>query len=154
MKIKIISLRKTTDKAVETLEAHYLKRFARYASVERVDIKRAKISAAGASSSRSDLDKILTRLSPHDHIVLLSEHGRLYNTTGFTDFVCSIINEGKNSLVFIIGGPNGYPRELEERAHARIALSSMTFPHQLIRLLLIEALYRSFDIMKGGSYNK
>lgn len=154
MKIKIISLRKGTEKAIKTLETEYLKRFARYASVECIDVKRSKMSSASVSSSKNEYDKIVAQLSAHDYIVLLSPRGQHYNTDGFRDFLCSIINAGTNSLVFIIGGPSGYPQELEKRAHARLSLSAMTFPHQLIRLLLIEALYRSFDTMKGGSYNR
>lgn len=112
------------------------------------------MSSDNVPSAKSDRDKILAKISGHDYIVLLSERGRHYNTDGFTDFLRSIINAGTNSLVFIIGGPSGYPQELEELAHARLSLSAMTFPHQLIRLLLIEALYRSFDTMRGGSYNR
>jgi len=153
MKIKIISLRKSGDKNIEVLEKEYLKRFKRFATVDLIDIKRKQITSRKSTRS-DDYQKITAQIAPHEYCVLLSEKGKSLNTGEFTDLLKSIINGGYTTASFIIGGPSGYPEKLDSCVDKTIALSRMTFPHKIIRLLLIEALYRSFDIMKGGSYNK
>jgi 23S rRNA (pseudouridine1915-N3)-methyltransferase len=153
MKIKILSLRKTGDKNIDNLEADYLRRFKKYATVELIDIKRRKI-LSHQMATHNELLKIQSKLSSHEYRILLTEKGCTLNTQEFTNLMKTIINKGYSAVSFIIGGPTGYPEKLDECVDKRIALSTMIFPHKIIRLLLIEALYRAFDIMKGGSYSK
>jgi len=152
MKIRIISFRRSDDKGIRALEEDYLKRFTAYSNVELIDIKRSKMNQKKASVS--DLAKLKTHLCQGDYCVMLSDDGQQYTTVQFTQFLKSIINKGTHSLTFLIGGPEGFPTGVEELVHEKLSLSKMTLPHKLVRLLLIEAMYRSFDIMRGGKYNK
>jgi 23S rRNA (pseudouridine1915-N3)-methyltransferase len=152
MNIKIISLRRTTDASIASLESEYLKRFRSYSNVEIIDIKRSKILSS--RDTKSDLAKLKVHISSTDYCILLSDIGKQYTTEQFTAYIKEIIYKGTQSICFFIGGPDGFPDGMESLVAAKLSLSKMTLPHQLVRLFLIEALYRSFDMMHGGSYNK
>lgn len=149
MKIKIVSIRKTNDKHILTLEREYLKRFKQYASVELVDIK--------YNESRSDKEILLQmrkHIKSHEVVVLLDEKGVQYSSLDLMKLLKQKIHTGTAALTFVIGGPSGFPKGSEQLSNDRLSLSKLTLPHKLTRLVLIEALYRSFDMLKGGNYHK
>ncbi|MBU1864017.1 MAG: 23S rRNA (pseudouridine(1915)-N(3))-methyltransferase RlmH [Candidatus Omnitrophica bacterium] len=154
MNIKILSLRKTSDATVGLLEQEYLKRFRKYATVTLIDIKRSKMKGTSKRAVQDESKKISSHLSTEVYTVLLSEKGKTFTSGAFAQFIKSKIHSGTRTITFIIGGPTGVGEELAQRADFKLSLSPMTFPHKLTRLLLIEALYRSFDILNGGPYHK
>lgn len=154
MKIKIVSLRKTDSADILRLEKEYLKRFSSYANVVFVDVARAKIKGKHRTESTLEVQKVLSVIDSKDYFVLLSERGKEPTSVEFAQFLEKQRAQCFGSLVFVIGGPEGYPQELESHADCILSLSKLTFPHKLVRLLLLEGLYRSFDIIAGGPYHK
>lgn len=110
--------------------------------------------------SRSDDDKarleesqaILNRLKPSDTVVLLDERGKLLNSPGLAEAIETRVNNNEN-IVFVIGGAYGVNEELYSRATLVWSLSPLVFPHQLVRLILTEQLYRAYQISLGGAYH-
>ncbi len=154
MKIKILSLRKSDSRNIQVIESDYLKRLKKYTSVELIDIKRSKINDLSLRGYKKDTQKILSYLSKDTYSVLLSDDGREFSSCEFAKFIKTCMHKGIRTMIFIIGGPTGLSKEIKEKVHYKMSLSRMTFPHRLARLILIEALYRSFDIIHGGPYNK
>ena len=154
MKIKILSLRRSDSPAVRSLEEEYLKRLRKYASLEFIDIKRGKIKGSSKGTNREDARKIISRLSKDDYTVVLTESGKEFSSSEFAVFIKNNLHKGIRTMTFIIGGPTGFSDEIFAYVDYKLSLSRMTFPHKLTRLILIEALYRSFDILHGGPYHK
>jgi 23S rRNA (pseudouridine1915-N3)-methyltransferase len=97
--------------------------------------------------------KMLQILNPDDFIVLLDERGSEFRTVEMAAWLEKIFMRAGKRLVFIIGGPWGFSEEIYARSDFRISLSRMTFPHQLVRLLFLEQLYRSCTVIKGEPYH-
>jgi 23S rRNA (pseudouridine1915-N3)-methyltransferase len=142
MKISLITIGKTQDKEVAGVIADYSARIARNVGFELVETTDDKLAKA--------LDKF-------DRAFLLDEKGREYRSVEFADFVNRQMNSGVKSIAFVVGGPFGFSDEV--RGHARvtaggsIALSKMTFPHDLVRAIFLEQLYRAFSILKNEKYH-
>lgn len=96
---------------------------------------------------------ILERLSASDTVILLDERGKEYSSVQFSAFVEKQMHSSAKQLVFVVGGAYGFSAEVYARATHTIALSKMTFSHQMIRLLFVEQLYRAFSIMRGEPYH-
>jgi len=96
---------------------------------------------------------ILKQLQPQDLVVLLDEHGKEFRSLEFSAYLEKMMVQSVQHLVFIIGGPYGFDQKIYDRAKSKIALSKMTFSHQMIRLFFTEQLYRAFSIMKGEPYH-
>lgn len=155
MKITVLAIGKTDDKALESLLEDYQKRLGHYVpfSMEIIpDIKKAK-SLSEALQKQAEGDEILKRLIPSDIVLLLDEKGKSYSSVGFSEFLQKKMNSGLKNLVFVIGGPYGFSDELYARATGKISLSSMTFSHQMVRLFFVEQLYRAFTILRNEPYH-
>lgn len=96
---------------------------------------------------------ILSAIEPADHVVLLDEHGREYRSLEFSQYIERKMQNVPKRLVFIIGGPYGFSEEVYSRANEKISLSKMTFPHDMIRLIFTEQLYRACSIMHNEPYH-
>ena len=95
---------------------------------------------------------ILKRVKATDYLILLDERGKEFHSIGFAEHLNKL--EGRvNHVVFVIGGPYGFSEEVYSRANEKLSLSRLTFSHQLIRLLFMEQIYRSFTILKGEPYH-
>ena len=96
---------------------------------------------------------ILAKVQATDLLILLDENGKMYTSNEFATFFEKKMIQGKTSIVFVIGGAFGFSKEVYDRANELISLSKMTFSHQLIRIIFLEQLYRSFTILKGEKYH-
>ena len=152
MSLKIIAIRKGENREIEVLEAEYLKRLKRYVKVDIVDVKRGKLK--NKDNSELDAERVLSLLKPGEFVIVLAETGKEYTSEEFSWFIEKKLVECRSGIVFVIGGPEGIPVKIVQRANGVLSLSKMTFPHKLARLLLIEALYRAYDLMHGGNYHK
>ena len=92
-------------------------------------------------------------LSADDYCVLLDEHGVEYNTLELSEWLNKRMATSAKNIYFVIGGPYGFSDEVYARADFKLALSRLTFPHQLVRLLFMEQLYRTFTVIKGEPYH-
>ncbi len=102
---------------------------------------------------KKESENILKRAGEKVFLILLDEKGKELDSVGFSDLIKHHQNISTRNLVFVIGGAYGFSEEVYKRANLKIALSKMTFPHQLVRVIFIEQLYRAMTILKGEKYH-
>lgn len=155
MKITLLAIGKTDDKNLETLIQMYSKRLGYYVpfSLEVIpDIKKVK-NLSEDQQKLLEGSEILKRTTTSDHLILLDEKGSSYTSVKFANFLQKKMNGGLKNLIFLIGGPYGFSPEIYERAQGKISLSQMTFSHQMVRLFVVEQLYRGFTILRNEPYH-
>lgn len=155
MKITLLAIGKTDNKNLETLIKGYTQRLEHYVpfSLDVIpDIKKAK-NLSEAQQKQLEGVEILKRTTPSDHLILLDEKGKTYTSETFAAFLQKKMNSGLKNLIFVIGGPYGFSPELYARAQGRVSLSHMTFSHQMVRLFMVEQLYRGFTILRNEPYH-
>ena len=155
MNIKLIVIGKTDNKNLNALIEEYTKRLRFYIKFDLEvisDIKNVKnLSESEQKTKEGQL--ILEKLIPTDQLILLDENGKEYTSVGFSDFLQKKMNSGIKTLVFVIGGPYGFSEEVYQKAQGKVALSQMTFSHQMVRLFVIEQIYRGFTILNNEPYH-
>lgn len=154
MKISLLVVGKTTDPRLQSLIEDYQQRLKHYIPFEFVvvpDIKNAKTLSQEQLKS-AEGQAILSFLTPAMDVLLLDEHGREFRSIEYADFLQKKMGSGKD-LTLIIGGAYGFSKEVYARANGKIALSQMTFSHQMIRLMAIEQIYRAMTILRGEPYH-
>ena len=146
---------KTDNSIMKTIVDDYSKRLSMYInfSFEVInDIKNAK-NLTEIQQKEKESELILAKLKPSDHLVLLDENGENFSSIGFSDFMQKKMNSGIKTLVLVIGGPYGFSESVYKKANGKIALSKMTFSHQMIRMIIVEQLYRAFTILNNEPYH-
>ncbi len=155
MKITLLAIGKTDSKQLKQLIDDYTKRLGHYVSFTAEiipDLKKVK-HLSEAQQKQAEGDEILKKLQASDVLILLDENGKSYDSVGFSGFLQKKMNSGLKNLVFVIGGPYGFSDDIYKRANGKIALSAMTFSHQMVRLFFIEQLYRGFTILRNEPYH-
>ena len=155
MNIKLLCIGKTDDKKLRALIEDYSKRLNHYIkfSIEVIpDIKKAK-NLTEALQKEKEGELILSKIGSQDHLILLDENGKEFTSVGFSKFLQKKMNAGYKTLVLVTGGPYGFSDAVYKASQGKIALSQMTFSHQMIRLFITEQLYRGFTILKGEPYH-
>jgi len=154
MKICLLTVGKTdTGWVREGLETYTsrLGRYVRFSVKEIPELKNASsLSKAQVKDKEGSL--ILASIGPKDMVILLDEHGKEYTSVEFAKEVERFTASGKN-IVFVIGGAYGFSDEVYNRSDGKVSLSKMTFPHQMVRAVFTEQLYRAFTIIKGEPYH-
>jgi len=155
MKVKFLVIGKTTDKYLLPGIEDYNKRLNRYCSYEYLELPGVRLgkSATADETKRKEEDIILSKLEKSDFLVLMDEKGRAFTSKGFGEFLKNHQMIGTKNVVFLIGGAYGFSDTIYKRANSKIALSQMTFTHQMVRLIFTEQLYRAFTITKGEKYH-
>jgi 23S rRNA (pseudouridine1915-N3)-methyltransferase len=155
MKIVLMQTGKTTDKNISLIADLYSSRISKYYSFETItfpDLKNTK-SMPVEEQRIKEGRKIIQSLTGEDQVILLDEKGREFTTLELASWFEKQFMISRKRIVFIIGGPWGFSEEVYRRADMKISLSRMTFPHQLVRLLFLEQIYRVFTIIKGEPYH-
>jgi 23S rRNA (pseudouridine1915-N3)-methyltransferase len=155
MKIKLLAIGKTDDKNLQTLIERYEGRLKHYINFQLEvipDIKNVK-NLSEVQQKEKEGALILKNLSPTDQLILLDEKGKEFRSLDFSSFLQKKMNAGIKQLVFVIGGPYGFSEAVYKAAQQKISLSKMTFSHQMIRLFVVEQLYRGFTILKNEPYH-
>ncbi len=155
MKIKLLTIGKTDDKNLAQLIADYQKRLNHYIKFEIEvinDIKNAKNVSENQQKEKEGA-LILKRILPTDQLILLDEQGEGFRSVAFSRFLQKKMNSRIKQLVFVIGGPYGFSEAVYQKAHAKVSLSKMTFSHQMIRLFIVEQLYRACTILRNEPYH-
>ena len=116
------------------------------------DIKNAK-NLSEPEQKEKEGELILKKLIPTDVLILLDEKGKEYRSVDFSKYLQKKMNSGIKQLVFVIGGPYGFSEEVYKKSTGKISLSKMTFSHQMIRLFVVEQLYRAFTILRNEPYH-
>jgi 23S rRNA (pseudouridine1915-N3)-methyltransferase len=155
LKIALIQTGKTTDRNILAVLEDYSSRIRKYIPFEIItipDLKNTK--SMPVLQQKNNEGKLIASVAGNDdYVILLDERGREFRTTEFSSHLEKMLMSAKKRIVFVIGGPWGFSDEVYARADMKMSLSKMTFPHQLVRLLFIEQLYRAFTIIKGEPYH-
>jgi 23S rRNA (pseudouridine1915-N3)-methyltransferase len=155
MTIKLLTIGKTDNKHLQMLIDDYTKRLSHYIKFEFdviPDLKKVK-NLTEAQQKQKEGELILSKISSSDALILLDENGKQYDSVAFSNYLQKHMNSGIKQLVFVIGGPYGFSEEVYAKAQGKISLSKMTFSHQMIRLFVVEQLYRGFTILKNEPYH-
>lgn len=146
MKLVILSVGKEKDEVTDEVICHFQVRLLRYAPLEWIYI-------AHDTTKEKEGEKILACLKKEDYVVLLDEKGKDMRSEALAELVENRMVDSVRRMVFVIGGAYGASKAIEERANYIWKLSSLVFPHMLVRVILLEQLYRSMTIIKGEKYH-
>ncbi|WP_406684410.1 23S rRNA (pseudouridine(1915)-N(3))-methyltransferase RlmH [Seonamhaeicola sp. MEBiC1930] len=155
MNIKLLAIGKTDNNELQSLISNYTKRLGFYIkfSFEIIpDLKKVK-NLSTEQQKQKEGELILSITSKSDILILLDENGKQLNSVEFSSYLQKHMNSGIKQLVFVIGGPYGFSKDVYNRANGKFSLSKMTFSHQMVRLFFIEQLYRGFTILKNEPYH-
>ncbi len=155
MKIKLLVIGKTDSKEMQSLIEVYQERLKHYAKFDiRVipDLKKTK-NLSEIQQKEKEGELILKEIEPTDELILLDENGKSFHSVGFSEFLQKKMNSGLKQLVFVVGGPYGFSDTIYQKANEKISLSKMTFSHQMVRLFIIEQIYRGFTILNNEPYH-
>lgn len=154
MKITLLVVGKTTDSRLQTMIDDYLQRLKHYLPFEMVvvpELKNAK-SLTQDQQKQAEGELILKNINPSTELILLDEHGSEYRSMEFAQWLQKKMTAGRD-MVLVVGGPYGFAPAVYARANGKISLSKMTFSHQMIRLLVVEQVYRAMTILRGEPYH-
>ena len=154
MKIKIVEIGKTHQKDWQAFIDEYLGRAKRYRSVEVITLT-PKTKKTDLIEVRELEGKMLLDMFGHQsqNVILLDEKGKEYSSEGFAELIAKQTLSGKKELIFVIGGAYGFSAEVRACFKNSMALSQMTYTHQMVRLIFIEQLYRAFTILANEKYH-
>ncbi len=159
MRIKLISVGKIKEKYYMAAIAEYAKRLSRYCKLEQIEVADEKapenLSAAQVEQVKQiEGERILKRIVNSDYVISLEIAGKALSSEQLAQKIDQLAIAGKSQLCFIIGGSLGLSEEVRRRSNFALSFSSMTFPHQLMKVILLEQVYRSFKIIKNETYHK
>ena len=155
MTIKLLAIGKTDNKDLQALIDDYQKRLGFYIKFEFEiipDLKKVK-NLREDQQKQKEGELILSKLNATDVLILLDENGKQFDSVEFSNYLQKHMNSGIKRLVFVIGGPYGFSPDVYQKANGKLSLSKMTFSHQMIRLFVIEQLYRGFTILRNEPYH-
>lgn len=159
MKINIIAVGKLKEKYLKQGIQEYLKRLASYAKVAIIEVADEKApenmsEAAANEVMRKEGERILANISRDTYVITLEITGKMLPSEEMAAKLDDLATYGKSKIAFVIGGSLGISKEVEKRSDYALSFSKMTFPHQLMRLILVEQVYRGFRIIRGEPYHK
>lgn len=154
MKIKLLVVGKTSNSHLQSLINDYVKRINHYIKFEITMINNVKLKKINTFDLRKlEGNNILKKINEKDLVFLLDEKGTSYSSIQFSNFIKKNIIIKSKDIIFVIGGAQGFSKELYNRCNSQISFSKMTTSHQLIRLFLAEQLYRAFTILNNNPYH-
>jgi 23S rRNA (pseudouridine1915-N3)-methyltransferase len=142
MRIRLLMVGKTRRPEMRAILGDYVKRISRSCPIEITEVR-----DGDAALKKLDADRAAT-------VVLLDAAGKSMDSNALAKWLGELRSRGTHELIFLCGGPDGFPESLRHRAHQKLSLSSMTFSHELARVMLAEQLYRAFAILSGSPYPK
>lgn len=140
-------------------QREYLKRLHSYARLEMVEVREEILPPTGERNAvetvlKKEGEHLLQRIPDNSYVVALDREGVMLTSEEFADFLHNLGLQGQSKLYFVIGGSAGLARTVLDRASMRLSFSKFTFPHQLMRVILLEQLYRAFKIIRGEKYHR
>ncbi|MBR4768925.1 MAG: 23S rRNA (pseudouridine(1915)-N(3))-methyltransferase RlmH [Lachnospiraceae bacterium] len=159
MKIRIIAVGKIKEPFYRDAVSEYVKRLSRFSTIEIVETADEK-TKENASYQEAEIikqkegERILSEIREREHVIALDLKGKPFDSPELSGRMAELLNQGASTLDFIIGGSIGLSDEVLKRADERWSFSRLTFPHQLMRVILLEQIYRGFKIMNHEPYHK
>ena len=159
MKITILCVGKVKEKFYRDAIGEYQKRLSRYCKLEIVEVADEKTPDGASETVENQIkekegNRILSKIREEDYVIALAIDGKMQDSVELSKNIQQLGVRGKSSIVFIIGGSLGLSKAVLKRANEKLSFSKMTFPHQLMRVILLEQVYRSYRIMNGEPYHK
>ena len=159
MKIKIVTVGKLKEKYLKDGIAEYTKRISRFAKLEMIELADEKTpDKASELENQKILEtegaRILSKVGERDFVVVLAIEGKTFSSEDFSKQLEQASIKGYSTLTFIIGGSLGLAPVVKNRANLSVSFGRLTLPHQLMRLVLVEQVYRAFTIHQGSPYHK
>ena len=159
MKISLIAVGKLKENYLKEGVGEYTKRLTAYCNMEITEVADEaaadKLSPAEEEQVKArEGEKILSKIKENSYVIALHIHGKQLSSEELASKFEELALKGKSHLTFVIGGSLGLSEAVLKRADLKLSFSPMTFPHQLMRLILLEQVYRGFKIIKGEPYHK
>lgn len=159
MNIKIIGVGKLKEKYLVQAMQEYLKRLQAYAKVEVIELADEKAPENLSETQMMQIkdkegERILAKIKDQEYVIALAIEGKNPSSEAFAQKIENLGIQGKSQLVFVIGGSLGLSPVVMQRSNAQISFGKMTFPHQLMRVMLTEQIYRAFRIIHNQPYHK
>ncbi len=154
MKFEIIAPGKPKDSFLTRGIVEYSKRLERYATLSITYVPDRKVRGSGEEFKDRESELLLAKISSNAYSVALDSGGKQYSSEGFAELISRWEMQNIRHVSFILGGPYGLSKKALQRVHTSISLSAMTFTHDMVRIFLLEQLYRAFTIKAGEKYHK
>jgi 23S rRNA (pseudouridine1915-N3)-methyltransferase len=159
LQIKVVAVGKIRDHHWQAALREYSKRLSSYVRLKLIEVSDEpcpdRLSAAEEERVRNrEGERILKALTSGEYIVLLDIQGQQYDSIGFSRFLDELGLRGRSNITFIIGGSLGVSQSVREKSDFNWSFSKLTFPHGLMRVMLVEQIYRAVKISEGGTYHK
>lgn len=159
MKITLITVGKIKEKYLEDAIAEYSKRLSRYCKLEIVQVADEKTPDRASEVMEEQIkdkegEKILSHVKDGAYVIALAIDGRMVSSEELAELIDGLGVRGESHIQFVIGGSLGLSKKVLGRADYKLSFSKMTFPHQLMRVILLEQIYRSYRIINGEPYHK
>ena len=159
MKIKIVTVGKLKEKYLNDGIAEYSKRISRFAAVEMIELADEKTPDRASDSENEKIldlegNRILSKIGDREFVVVLAIEGKTLSSEEFSKQLEQASINGYSTLTFVIGGSLGLSPQVKNRANLSLSFGRLTLPHQLMRLVLVEQIYRAFTIQQGSPYHK
>ncbi|MDQ7111612.1 23S rRNA (pseudouridine(1915)-N(3))-methyltransferase RlmH [Staphylococcus simulans] len=159
MKITVLAVGKLKEKYWKQAIAEYQKRLSAYTKIEIIEVPDEK---APENMSDKEIEQVkqkegqrlLAKVKPQSTVITLEIKGNMLTSEGLAKNLQQRMVQGQSDFTFIIGGSNGLHQDVLNRSNYALSFSKMTFPHQMMRVILLEQVYRAFKIMRGEAYHK
>lgn len=159
MKITVITVGKIKEKYLEDAIAEYSKRLSRYCKLEIIQVADEKTPDRASEVVETQIkdkegERTLSHIKDTAYVVALAIEGKMISSEELAELIDGLGVRGESHIQFVIGGSLGLSKKVLERADYKLSFSRMTFPHQLMRVILLEQIYRSYRIVNGEPYHK
>ncbi len=159
MNIQIICIGKLKESYWRDGVAEYSKRLSRFCSLEIIELKEARLPDKASAADEANVKEeegrsILSKIDDGTYVITLEIQGKALSSEALADKIEALSLDGKSNIAFVIGGSLGLSDKVSKRANFKLSFSPMTFPHQMMRVILLEQIYRSFKIIRNETYHK
>lgn len=157
--IKIIAIGRIKEKAMQQLINEYMKRLQPYTKLEIIEVNdepapQSNSAAQNELVKEKEGQRVLDKIKDQEYVILLDVAGRMMDSEQLAEKLSQIQTYQSSDITFVIGGSLGLSKQLMQRSNLRLKLSDMTFPHQIVRLLILEQIYRAYKINHHEPYHK
>ncbi|MTI80658.1 MAG: 23S rRNA (pseudouridine(1915)-N(3))-methyltransferase RlmH [Firmicutes bacterium] len=159
MRVTIIAVGKLKEKYLKQGIQEYLKRLQPFAKIEIIEVpdephQEGLSENAAEQVKQKEAEQITRHIKTGTHLIAMDIAGKMYNSEEMAAYFDKLMVTGKSNITILIGGSLGLSKELLKRSHLRLSFSKLTFPHQLMRLILLEQIYRCYKIINNEPYHK
>lgn len=159
MKVTLLTVGKIKEKFLRDAIAEYSKRLSRYCKLEIIEVADEKTPDSASPAVENNVrqkegERLMKYIREDAYVITLEIKGNMLDSVSFAKKIEQLAIQGSSHLIFVIGGSIGLGDEVLKRSDYSLSFSSMTFPHQLMRVILLEQIYRSYRIIEGAPYHK